>query len=433
MKRAELAGRLRAPYDPKRGCGVAKTPERDYENIWFVVPPPPPRTPPAQLPLQALAKASEVLARQTEFSAVGGVEKLIGYYFVRREAVESSRIEGTWSTIDHVLTPGDIHDTGAGRDARQSVRGYAHALETHLARAAREKERIFTRKTILDIHREIVAKDPNFRGEAGVLRAPGRAGSVVQIGGSFRKEDSTYNPAPPRFVASALKPVLDWLSDQELAQRGDAGVSGFTLPVRLAVVHAHFEAVHPFSDGNGRVGRALWPLQMACAGRMPLYLSGFVEAYRDDYSRALQSAQKRLSYGELIEFVCEALRRSDTEASASRAAIEGLPARWRARARFRGASAALRALELLQRMPIVTIAVLAEELGVTKQAARVALEQLVERGVARNRGRAGRTQLFAAEELIALLSRPFGSDAEAALEKGRLLVAQTRAQIPPRA
>ena len=172
---------------------------------------------------------------------------------------------------------------------------------------------------------------------------------------------------------------------------------------------------------------------MACAGRMPLYLSGFVEAYRDDYSRALQSAQKRLSYGELIEFVCEALRRSDTEASASRAAIEGLPARWRARARFRGASAALRALELLQRMPIVTIAVLAEELGVTKQAARVALEQLVERGVARNRGRAGRTQLFAAEELIALLSRPFGSDAEAALEKGRLLVAQTRAQIPPRA
>jgi len=65
--------------------------------------------------------------------------------------------------------------------------------------------------------------------------------------------------------------------------------------VRLAVAHAHFEAVHPFSDGNGRVGRALWPLQMACAGRTPLYLSGFVESYRNDYGRALQSAQKRLS------------------------------------------------------------------------------------------------------------------------------------------
>ena len=422
MKREELTTKLRALYAPKRGCGVAKTPEAGYENIWFVVPPPPPRTPPAKLPLKAMAKAAEILARQTEFSAMGGVDKLIAYYFVRREAVESSRIEGTWSTIDHILTPGELQDGGAPPDARQSVRGYAHALETHLTRAASEKELIFTLKTILDIHREIVAKDPNFRGETGVLRAPTRMGSVVQIGGSFRKEESTYNPAPPRFVASSLKSALDWLSDEELAQRGDAGVSGFTLPVRLAVAHAHFEAVHPFSDGNGRVGRALWPLQMECAGRMPLYLSGFVEAYRSDYSRALQAAQKRLSYGELIEFICEAILRSDSEGSASRAEIENLPARWRARARFRGSSTALRALELLQRMPIVTIAVLVDELRVTKQAARMALEQLVERGVVRNRGRAGRSQLFAAEELITLLSRPFGSDAKAALENGRALL-----------
>ena len=420
MRREELVNRLRAPYDPKQGCGIVRTPEPGYENIWFVVPPPPPRTPPAKLPLGAMAKASEVLARQKEFSAIGGVDKLVAYYFLRREAVESSRIEGTWSTIDHVLTPGDISDAGAAGNA--SVRGYAHALETQLARAVRDGERVFSLKTVLDIHREIVTKDPNFRGEAGVLRAPGAAGSVVQIGGSFRKEDSTYNPAPPRLVASSLKSVLDWLSDEDLAQRGDAGVSGFTLPVRLAVAHAHFEAVHPFSDGNGRVGRALWPLQMACSGHVPLYLSGFVEAYRNDYSRALQSAQKRLSYGELIEFVCEAIRRSDAEALASRAAIEGLPARWRSRARFRGFSTALRALELLQRMPIVTIAVLVNELGVTKEAARVALEQLVKRGVVRNRGRAGRTQLFAAEELISLLSRPFGSDAEAALAQGRALL-----------
>jgi predicted ArsR family transcriptional regulator len=70
-------------------------------------------------------------------------------------------------------------------------------------------------------------------------------------------------------------------------------------------------------------------------------------------------------------------------------------------------------------MPIVTIAVLVDELGVTKEAARVALEELVERDVVRNRGRSARTQLFAAEELISLLSRPFGTDAEAAIKKGR--------------
>src|SRR5689334_18330713 len=100
MKREELASQLRMPYDSKRGYGVVKTPEPGYENIWFVVPPPPPMVPPAKLPVKAMSKASESLSRQKEFSALSGVDRLIGYYFIRREAVESSRIEGTWSTID---------------------------------------------------------------------------------------------------------------------------------------------------------------------------------------------------------------------------------------------------------------------------------------------------------------------------------------------
>lgn len=286
MRRDELAPSLRQPYTAKAGFGVAKTPEKGYENIWFVVPPPPPRALPPGLPLRPMAKAVEVLARQPGFGALTETDRLVSYYFVRREAVESSRLEGTWSTIDQLLTPGDLGEEGGARDGRHSVRGYAHALERHLKRAADAKESVFTLETLKRIHKEIVAKDPSFRGEAGVLRAPGRAGSVLQIGG-YRKEDATYNPAPPAFVDKSLRAVLDWLSDEELAQVGDAGVGGFTLPVRLAVAHAHFEAVHPFSDGNGRVGRALWPLQMVCSDRMPLYLSGFVEAYRHEYGRAL--------------------------------------------------------------------------------------------------------------------------------------------------
>ncbi len=423
MNKQELAATLRAPYTAKRGFGLVKATVPGYENIWFVVPPPPPRRVPEGLPLRALGKASAVLARQQDPGGLSPIDKLLSYYFVRREAVESSRLEGTWSTIDEILTPGVIPNGGANANGRQSVRGYASALETHLARAADLHEKVFTQDTVRRIHEEIVAKDPNFRGEPGVLRAPGRARSVVQIGGSFRKEESTYNPAPPAFVASSLKSVLDWLADGALAQRGDAGVSGLTLPVRLALAHAHFEAVHPFTDGNGRVGRALWPLQMACSDKMPLYLSGFVEAYKNDYSRALETAQKKLSYGQIVEFVCEAIIRGDGEASATRAAIEGLPALWKTRAKFRGESASLRALEVLQRQPIVTIALLVEQLKLTKQAVRVALDQLTERGIVCNRGRSGRTKVFAAEELLSLLSRPFGSDPALAMEEGRRVMA----------
>ena len=89
------------------------------------------------------------------------------------------------------------------------------------------------------------------------------------------------------------------------------------------------------------------------------------------------------------------------------------------RARFREGSAALRALDVLQRQPIVTIALLQGELKLTNEAARLALDQLIERGIARNRGRFGRELVFAAEEIIALLSRSFGSDVVQALKEGQ--------------
>ena len=425
MKRSELAPTLKAVYDKHRGFGSIKVPDAGYENIWFIVPPPPPRKLICDLPLRALAKARSVLARQPDFASLTPLDKLVSYYFVRREAVESSRLEGTWSTIDQLLTPNTVADSPGAPDGRQSVRGYAHAIEKYLAKAAALKERVFTQETVRQVHKEIMAKDPRFRGVPGALRAPGQPGAIVQIGGSFRKEESTYNPAPPAFVAASLQAVLDWLGDENLAQRGAAGLGGFTLPVRLALGHAHFEAVHPFSDGNGRVGRALWPLQMVCADQMPVYLSGFVEAYRGDYGRALQAAQKKLAYGEIIEFICEAIVRGQAEAAVTRAAIEGLPALWIKRARFREGSAALRALAVLQRQPIVTISLLQGELKLTNEAARLALDQLVDRGVARNRGRSGRELVFAAEEIIALLSRPFGSDIAQALKEGQRALRKT--------
>ena len=85
-----------------------------------------------------------------------------------------------------------------------------------------------------------------------------------------------------------------------IAELGDAG-HGLTLPVRMAIGYSHFEAVHPFTDGNGRTGRALWPLQMVCAGNMPLYISGYVEVKKSEYNKALEQAQKKLNYIPLIK------------------------------------------------------------------------------------------------------------------------------------
>lgn len=428
MNRTELTPPLRQEYDAKRGYGVAKVDAPSYANIWFVVPPPPPRVLASRLPLGALAKANATLSRLPSFGEMGESDELINFFFARREAVESSRLEGTWSTIDNILSPAGVQESGAQTSGHHAVIGYARALEKQFKKALERKEKIFTEETIREIHADIVSKDPSFRGTPGTLRAPGRPGSIVQIGGSYRKEESVYNPAPPAYVKSALARVLDWLSDEVLAQRGDAGMAGFTLAVRIAIGHAHFEAVHPFTDGNGRVGRVLWPLQMICSGRMPLYLSGYVEEEKTRYSQALQAAQKRLDYGPIVEFICAAIAASESEAKATRAALEGLPQRWRARARFRANSASARALAVLLHKPILTTAVLIDELKLSKQAVAVAVKQLVERRIVRRRGKAGRTEVYAAEELLSLLSRRFGSDPEAAMEAGRQAI---RAEAGP--
>jgi hypothetical protein len=91
MKRSELAAPLKAAYDKHRGFGAIKVPDAGYENIWFIVPPPPPRRLTCDLPLRALAKARSVLARQPDFASLTALDRLVSYYFVRREAVESSR------------------------------------------------------------------------------------------------------------------------------------------------------------------------------------------------------------------------------------------------------------------------------------------------------------------------------------------------------
>jgi Fic family protein len=278
-----------------------------------------------------------------------------------------------------------------------------------------------TPQLLCTLHEKVMQKDPAFHGVPGRLRNPGLPGDVVQIGSFGRKEDSIYNPTPPAHVARCLEDVLAWMTDESLLQLGDAGM-GMVLPIRLAVGHAHFEAVHPFSDGNGRVGRMLWALQMVAAGRLPLYLSSYVEAQRTEYAEALQESQKQLSYRRIIDFVCRAIIASTEEEAVTRETLQSLPELWQERGKFRRRSSASRALELLLRMPVITARLLADELGVSLPAANEGIKRLEQSGVVRDRSGRGRRRIYAAEEVINLLSRPFGADIDVALEGARSML-----------
>lgn len=427
MKREELHNDLRRPFEPGARCGVARIDVHPYQNVWFVVPPPPPVMTPKNAPLNALKRANGVINQMPRDARVSDLDQIVSYLFVRKEALNSSRMEGTWSTIDHVLTPPDLVDDPSKDGATASIRGYADALEQNFALVQKKSYPAFTVPFVQKLHKIITAKDPAFRGRPGKLRAPGHPGAVVQIGGVGRPEESTYNPAPPEEVARCLEETMAWYRDDLLAEKGDAGIGGMPLLVRLAIGHAHFEAVHPFSDGNGRVGRMLWPFQMLLAGMTPLYLSGYIEVEKRAYGEALQAAQKRLDYAPLIEFLAEAFVASHEEAKRTKEVLRALPDAWKTKGKFRSDSAAIRALPTLIKSPIVTANELAYTLGISFPAASNALKALTEKGVLRERTGYKKNRVFAAEEILAVLGRTFGEDPALALDSAaRVLGHSTR-------
>jgi Fic family protein len=166
----------------------------------------------------------------------------------------------------------------------------------------------------------------------------------------------------------------------------------------------------------------LWALQMVAAGRLPLYLSSYVEAQRTEYAEALQESQKQLSYRRIIDFVCRAIIASTEEEAVTRETLQSLPELWQERGKFRRRSSASRALELLLRMPVITARLLADELGVSLPAANEGIKRLEQSGVVRDRSGRGRRRIYAAEEVINLLSRPFGADIDVALEGARSML-----------
>jgi len=389
--------------------------------VWFVVPPKPPVAITEELQLALVRDANFALQERPLLANASKIQQTMAYLLVWREAVSSSRLEGTWSTVDEVLSPAN---PDAGRSATASVRGYANALMLGVQAVKSDGLSALTPALLCDLHKRVMQKDPGFAGVAGRLRTPGRPGDVVQIGSIGRKEDSIYNPVPPQQVKICLDDVLEWMADESLLALGDAGM-GMALPIRMAVGHAHFEAVHPFSDGNGRLGRMLWALQMVAAGRLPLYLSSYVEAERTEYGEALQKAQKKLKYRRIIEFVCRAIIASSNEEADTKQALQDLPAEWNRRGKFRRGSTAARSLDMLLRTPLITIKLLAAELDVSLQAASDGMNRLKKAGVVQDRSGKGRGRIFAAEEVISILARPFGADIDVVLEGARIAL-----QIP---
>jgi Fic family protein len=174
--------------------------------------------------------------------------------------------------------------------------------------------------------------------------------------------------------------------------------------VQCALMHYQFEAIHPFLDGNGRVGRLLITFFLCERGHLPqplLYLSAFFERYRDEYYARLLEVSRSGDWMGWVQFFLRALATQASDAVANSQRILALQQRYREQLRKRKAKAtALAITDRLFLNPYVTATRLAERLGVSFPTVQAAIDRLVEAGILREVTGRQRNRIYCAEELL---------------------------------
>jgi Fic family protein len=348
----------------------------------FVPAPLPPR-PPLAWSAALRRRFDDALLAVGRLDALSGLlpnAELLLYSFVRKEAVLSSQIEGTQSSLSDLLLfeadelPGVPVDDA--REVSRCVAAMAHGLERLRGGFP------LSLRLLRDMH-AVLLDHPQGRGKTpGAFRR-----SQVWIGGT-RPGNAVFVPPPAAQLAECLDKFERFLHDEPEP----------TSPLlKAALAHLQFETIHPFLDGNGRIGRLLIVLQLVADGvlREPmLYPSLFFKKHRSLYYALLNDVRETGDWERWLDFFAEGVHASATQAVQVAQTVLRLVQEDRARIAQLGriAPSALKVHEALQRRPIATAAGLGEQTALTAATVNKALANLERVGIvveltSRQRGR----------------------------------------------
>jgi cell filamentation protein, protein adenylyltransferase len=339
--------------------------------------------------IRLLADAEASLGRLAGVGQLVPNPHLLIRPYLLREALSSSRIEGTQASLADVFEA-EASDEPPSADVEE-VLNYIDALEWGLGQM---DELPLGVRLIREMHRRLLA------GVRGRERMPGEFRSTQNwVGASGSTiETARFVPPPPGELPGLL---ADW----ERYAHEDAEIP---LLVQNALSHYQFETLHPFLDGNGRIGRLLSVFLLVQYGRLPaplLYLSAYIERDRERYYEALQAVRERGEALPWIELFLTAVRSQATDAVVRAQRIVELRERYRAAAAAIASSSAMTLVDLVCETPIVSSRAVEAGLGVTRPTALRLLRQLEEVGVIEE-GRAGPRgqRRYLARELMAAVT-----------------------------
>lgn len=366
------------------------------EVVRAFVPPPLPPIPPLVLAgtlQQLLESAALALGRLDGLLSPLPDRALCLFSNVRKEAVLSSQIEGIQSSLADLLAfelegastipPDDLHE----------VWNYVSALQHGLQRL--ENDFPLSNRLLREIHNVLMSS------ERGRAKTPGDfRRSQNWIGGS-RPSNAVFVPPPHTALPACMADLERFLHAED---------DGLSVLLRAGLAHLQFETIHPFLDGNGRVGRLLIALQLCDAGllREPiLCLSLYFKQHRSDYYYLLDHVRRTGDWEQWLEFFLEGVKQTAEGAASAAQRLSGVFQDDQDRIRAnsgRRAGSVLRLYDLLKKRPVLSLSRASRDTKLSFPTTATAMQLLVRQGVAREITGRSRDRLFAHGQYLAILS-----------------------------
>jgi Fic family protein len=311
--------------------------------------------------------------------------------FIKREAVLSSRIEGTQATLGELLA----NDAGAvvnrsPEDLRE-VGNYVAALDYGIERL---NTLPLSLRLVREVHEKLMANVRGNHATPGQFRRSqnwiGPAGCTLQ--------NATYIPPSPDSLMDCLGMWEQFLHNQNIPPLVQAGL-----------LHYQFEAIHPFLDGNGRVGRLLiilFLVERKILTTPLLYVSAFFEATRNEYYDRLLAVSRASQWNQWLEYFLNGITRMSEDVLNRAERINSLLGRWRERIAGQKPKVLFNTIDLLAENPFWTTKLLSTRLKIAFTTAQRAINVLVEAGILSQLDNAQRDRVFCATSIMDILDEP---------------------------
>jgi Fic family protein len=374
----------------------------------FVPFPLPPSAPPLAIEgklAERLQQAEQALVRlDLAGEMVPSIDWFI-YAFVRKEAVVSSQIEGTQATLVDLLAFEAEEQVTPNADVEE-VCNYLDALTFARTQLANERGLPISIRLLNEAHWRLM------RGVRGSNRQPGQLRTSQNWLGGSRPGNAIYVPPPPHLLSDLLGALEKYVhADDPLPKL-----------VRAGLLHVQFETIHPYLDGNGRIGRLLITLlfeHWKLLSQPLLYLSLFFKRHRNEYYRRLNAVRNEGDWEGWTDFFLDGVATIADEAVVSARELFARVSADRAKVLMSGTTSvtAVRLFELLPRHPVVTVASAMKLVGGSKPTATRAIATLVEAGVLVETTGKKRDRFFAYEAYLDLLRT--GTDLDTAGRSAR--------------